>query len=139
VRANVGKQTDASNQFYFHTLGQCARKELVSDCTTAVQKGPALTVYYSSDRLHPVYDMIYKLGNTYFAFQVTLGKSHDVKQWQINDRVQLLQIGTAEKELRLYHDVHEGVFDNFVTEPASIAPAAGVTIFHLKLDNVRSV
>jgi hypothetical protein len=134
IRACVGKLDVAYTQFQAHALGQCTGKSRAADSTSALLNGPALTGFYSSDRFHPLYDMIYKVGNIYYAFQVTIGKSHDAKQRQINNLVQQLQIGTAGRELKLYYAVHEGVFDNFVTKPVTVNLAPGVSIFHLKLE-----
>lgn len=135
VRVCVGKSDIAYTQLQNHVLGPCKGNTLVADCTASVINGPDWTVFYSSDRLHPLYDMIYRVGNVYYAFQVTLGKSHDVKQQQVNSLVQRLQIGTVGRELRLYYAVHEGVFDNFVTKPAAVNVVPGVSVFHLKLEN----
>jgi len=93
-----------------------------------------MTVFFSSDRLHPLYDMIYKIGNIYYAFQITLGKSHDAKHGQIDSLVQQLQIGVGGRELRVYYAVHEGVFNNFVTKPVAPNSVPGVSIWHLKLE-----
>jgi hypothetical protein len=134
TRNCVSKTDAAYNHLENQALGGCTGKTLAADCTTSVLAGPDLTVFYSSDRLHPLYDMIYKIGNTYYAFQITLGKSHDAKQHQINALVQRLQIGTGGRQLRLYYAVHEGVFDNFVTNPVGPTAVLGVSIFHLKLE-----
>ena len=107
--------------------------ELKSDCTAAVIGGPDLTVFYSSDKHHPLYDMIYKVGTIYHAFQVTEGKSHDATQRLINALAQRLQIGSGGRELRLYYAVHDGVFDNFLTKPVEPGCPTGVSIYHLKL------
>lgn len=134
TRPCVGK-TDASyNNLVNHVLGQCTGMSLAADCTSAVLHGPGLNVFYSSDRFHPLYDMVYKAGNVYYAFQIILGNSHDAKQQQIDSLVQRLQIGTGERELRLYYAVHEGVFENFVTKPVVQNSVPGVSIFHLKLE-----
>jgi hypothetical protein len=134
TRTCVSK-TDASyNNLANHGLGQCTGKSLAADCTSSVLVGSDLTVFYSSDRMHPLYDMIYKVGNIYYAFQITLGNSHDAKQRQIDSLVQRLQIGIGGRELRLYYAVHEGAFDNFVTKPVTPNAARGVSIFHLKLE-----
>lgn len=85
------------------------------------------------DSSHPLYDMIYRVESIFYAFQVTLGKSHDVKQQQIDALVQRLEIGTDGKELRLYYAVHEGVFDKFVTKTVNCVQ--GVSVFHLRLVN----
>ena len=134
TRTCVSKTDAAYTTLVNHVLGQCTGKSLAADCTSSVLVGPDLTVFYSSDRLHPLYDMIYKVGNIYHAFQITLGNSHDAKQRQIDSLVQRLQIGIGERELRLYYAVHEGVFDNFVTKPVKPNAVPGVSIFHLKLE-----
>ena len=133
TRPCVGKADAAYNNYAIHGLGRCINKLLVSDCTASVLAGPDWTVFYSSDRFYPLYDMIYKVGNIYYAFQITLGSSHDVKHSQIDSLVQRLQIGIGGRELRLYYTVHEGAFDTFVTKPVAPNAAHGVSIFHLKL------
>eukprot|EP00978_Attheya_sp_CCMP212_P013710 scaffold34477_cov40-Attheya_sp.AAC.1 len=134
TRNCVSKTNVAYSHLVNQVLGGCTGKTLAADCTSSVLAGPDLTVFYSSDRFHPLYDMIYKIGNIYYAFQIPLGKSHDAKQHQINDLFQQLQIGTGGRQLRLYYAVHEGVFGNFVINPVGPTPVLGVSIFHLKLE-----
>ena len=134
ARTCVGKLDATYNELQVLHLGQCKGTSLKSDCTAAVLDGPDLIAYYSSGKQHPLFDIIYKVGAVYHAFKVTKGKSHEAKQRMINILVNRLQIGSCGRELRLYYAVHEGVFDNFVTDPT--APAAtinGVSIYHLKL------
>jgi hypothetical protein len=133
VRACVGKQDATYNQFHVLNLGQCTGMTLRADCTAAVIGGPDRTVFYSSDKCHPLYDMIYKVGTIYHALQVTEGKSHKAKRNQITSLVNRLQIGIGGRELRLYFAVHEGVFDSFVTDPVTPVSVNGVSYYHLKL------
>lgn len=77
--------------------------------------------------------MIFKRGNIYYAFQVTIGKTHDVKAPQIRALVDDLEIGTDGGELRLFYAVHEGVFDDFVTNPVISTSPAGISIYHLSI------
>ena len=114
-------------------LGGCGEMSFQADCTTAAATGTEKTLYYSSDRTHPLYDMIYKIGNVYFAYRVTLGKSHSVKAGAIDTLVNALGIGTGGRELRLFYAVHAGVFDEFVTDPVEPALGAGLSIYHLKI------
>lgn len=130
----VGKLDAAYNSFEDKRLGRCTGMSLVSDCTSSVLGGPDLTVFYLSDRNHPLYDMIYKNKSIYYAFKITSSKTHDAKQHQIDSLVKHLQIGTGGGKLELYHAVHERVFDSFVTNPVAPKSALGVAIFHLKLD-----
>jgi hypothetical protein len=97
VRVGVGKTDIAYTQLQNHILGPCTDKTLAADCTASVLNGPDWTVSYSSDKLHPLYDMIYRVDTIYYAFQITIGKSHDAKQQQqqISSLVQRLQIGTG--------------------------------------------
>lgn len=135
TRACVGK-TDASyNSFENKVLGGCSGMLMVSDCMLSVLGGPDLTVFYSSDRNHPLYNMIYKNENIYYAFQITSSKSHDANQALLDSLVKKLDIGTGGRKLELYYAVHEGVFDNFVTNPVAPNSASEVAIFHLKLEN----
>lgn len=81
--------------------------------------------------------MIFKIGNIYYAFQVTIGKTHEAKQQQIDTIVRDLPIGgTSGQELRLFFAVHEGVYDDFVTSPVEPLSRPGVHIFHLKIQLV---
>ena len=121
----------AKIRFGIHPLAK--RDDVALYCTAAVIGGPDLTVFYSSDKHHPLYDMIYKVGTIYHAFQVTEGKSHDATQRLINALAQRLQIGSGGRELRLYYAVHDGVFDNFLTKPVEPGCPTGVSIYHLKL------
>ena len=133
VRACVGKENATYNEFQELRLSQCTGMALKSDCTAAVIDGPDLTVFYSSDKQHPLYDMIYKEGTIYHAFQVTEGKSHKAKRRQIISVAERLQTGSDGRELRLYYAVHDGVFDSFVTDPVQPVRPTGVSIYHLKL------
>jgi hypothetical protein len=83
-RVCVGNLNPAYNQHQQIQLGGCNDKVLVGDCTTAVRNGADRVMYYSSSRTHPLYDMIFKIGNIYYAVQVTIGKTHDAKQRQID-------------------------------------------------------
>ena len=83
ARACVGKLDDAFNQLQVLHLGQCTGTSLKSDCTAAVIAGPDLIAFHSSDKRHPLYDMIYKVESVYHAFQVPVGKSYAAKQRQI--------------------------------------------------------
>jgi hypothetical protein len=114
-------------------LGGCNDSSVQIDCTSAVQTGANNVLYYSSSRSHPLYDMIYKTSNAYYAFQVTIGVVHDAKQRQIDALVSALQIGTGGRQLHLFYAVHEAVFDRFVTNPVEPRSNAGVTIYHLSL------
>lgn len=133
TRSCVGRTNAAYSNLTIRQLGGCIGKSLVADCTVAVIAGPDLTVFYSSDRFHKLYDMIYKNGNIYYAFQVAMGKSHDAKQHQIDALVAQLHIGTGDRTLELYYAIHEGVFDDFATKPVEPTANHGVSIFHLKL------
>lgn len=133
TRNCVGISDPVYKQLHVESLGQCTSKTLVADCTVSVLSGEDQSLFYSSDRQHPLYDMIYKVGNIYFAFQVTLGRTHPAKQHQIDILVARLGIGTGGKELRLYYAVHEAVFDKFATDNVKPTAATGVSIFHLKL------
>jgi len=133
VRACVGRAHASYNQFQYLRLGQCTGMVLQKDCTQAVINGLDMTVFYSSDKHHQLYDMIYKTGTIFHAFQVTKGKSHESKQYQINALVQRLQIGSGGRELRLYYAVHNGNFDSFVTNPVEPNVTHGVSIYHLKV------
>jgi hypothetical protein len=114
-------------------LGGCNDSSVQINCTSAVQTGANNVLYYSSSRSHPLYDMIYKTSNAYYAFQVTIGVVHDAKQRQIDALVSALQIGTGGRQLHLFYAVHEAVFDRFVTNPVEPRSNAGVTIYHLSL------
>eukprot|EP00978_Attheya_sp_CCMP212_P004726 scaffold10364_cov61-Attheya_sp.AAC.2 len=133
TRPCVGKTDGAYNNRLTLNLGECTGMSLTADCTASVFVGSDLTVFYSSDKHHPLYDMIYKDGTIYHAFQITEGKSHDAKQTQIKYLAQQLQIGSGGRELRLYYAVHEGTFDSFVTNPVAPNAVQGLSIFHLKL------
>ena len=99
VRTCVGRSDDAYNSLQFHVLGHLP---LAADCTPSVLSEPDLTVLYSSDRRHPLYDMIYKVGSIYYAFKITLGSTHEVKQDENDELVERLEIITKGRELRLY-------------------------------------
>ena len=134
-RKCVGKTHSAYNDHQQIQVGGCNEKALVGDCTTAVRNGEDRVLYYSSSRTHPLYDMIYKIGNIYYAFQVTLGKSHDAKQGQIDALISSLSIGTGGRELYLFFALHGGIYDDFVTQPVEPQVQTGVHIFHLKIVN----
>jgi len=134
TRRCIGKEDAAYTNFALLELGGCTDTMLAADCTGAVSRENDLTLIHSSDRFHPLYDMIYKSGNTYYAFQLTVGKSHDAKARQIIDLVRQLHIGVGGRRLILFYAVHEGVFDDFVTKPVAPTMSNGVSIFHLKLE-----
>lgn len=133
VRQCVGKLHSLYSQTSTVSLGGCNSRLQQSDCTAAVRSGAGGVLHYSSDASHPLYDMIYKQGSVFFAFQVTVGRKHDAKAPQIKDIARRLEIGSEGRELRLYYAVHEGVFDQFVTDPVQLPCPPGVSIFHLSL------
>jgi len=93
IRSCVGKSDGAYSNLDICALGQCTRKVLAADCTLAVLSEPEWTVVYSSDRLHPLYDMIYKVGNIFYVFQISVGGSHDAKQTRLSSGLELAQKG----------------------------------------------
>jgi len=132
VRRCVGK-SDAGYLTAFHVqLGGCTSKSLQLDCTNAVLNGIDDVLYYSSDTSHPLYDMIFKRGTVFYAFQVTIGSSHDSKRTLINAVASRLLLGPGQ-ELRLYYAVHEAKFDSFVKNPVQPPSPQGVSIYHLCL------
>jgi hypothetical protein len=134
-RVCVGKSNPAYTQHQQIQLGVCNDKVLVGDCTIAVENGADHVLDFSSSRIHPLYDMIFKMGSIYYAFQVTFGKTHDAKQQQIDTIIHDLSIGTGGRELHLFFAVHEGVYDDFVTSPVEPPTRPGVRILHLKMVN----
>eukprot|EP00978_Attheya_sp_CCMP212_P015023 scaffold38597_cov59-Attheya_sp.AAC.3 len=89
TRPCVGKTDATYNNLQVLNLGQCSGMSLTADGTASVLAGLDLTVFYLSDKHHPLYDiMIYKVGTIYHAFQITKGKSHDAKQLQIKSLAQ---------------------------------------------------
>ena len=140
IRPCVGK----SDSRYSHrsstvNIGGCTSKVMKSDdCTAAVRDGRQDRVlYYSSNHhFHPLYDMIFKIGNVYYAFQVTIGKKHKAtKAAEIQKVVDALGItnNNSGLELRLFYAVHERVFDDFVTDPTVPYSPPGVSAYHMKI------
>lgn len=80
LRDYVGKLDATYTTISILPLGGYSRMKPAADCTGAVLRGePELTLVYSSDRFHPLNDMIHKHGSIFYAFQVTLCGSHDAK------------------------------------------------------------
>eukprot|EP00978_Attheya_sp_CCMP212_P030974 scaffold115720_cov60-Attheya_sp.AAC.1 len=117
TRLCVGKNDGRYGIINPIAIGGCTGSSFQNDCTSAVQAGADGVLCYSSNRFHPLYDMLFKTGNTYYAFQVTIGTNHDAKQKHIDNLVRVLQIGTGGRELRLFYAVHAANFDAFVTNP----------------------
>ena len=132
VRRCVGKSDGRYPDVFDVRLGGCTSKSFQLDCTNAVLNGADNVLYYSSDRAHPLYDMIFKRGSVFYAFQVTIGRSHDSKEAQIKAIASRLLLRPGQ-ELRLYYAVHEAKFDSFVTSPVQPASPPGVSIYHLCL------
>ena len=133
TRPCVGKSDPGYSNEGTTTIGGCTSKSFKSDCTTAVRDGDDLVLYYSSNRFHPLYDMIFKKNNVYHAFQVTTGKKHEATKAETLKVVDSLGINSGGPELRLYYAVHEGVFDEFVTEPTIPFSPAGMSVHHMKI------
>jgi hypothetical protein len=108
-------------------LGGCHSQAIEYDCSTAVKDGRDKCLFFSSDRNHPLYDMIYKDKETFHAFQVTISKTHDSKKNQIETVAHKLNIG-GKKKLNLYYVVHEQNFDVFVMKPKQPQAPDGVSI-----------
>ena len=113
--------------------GGCTSKSFQYECSSAVKDGNDNVIFYSSNRQHPLYDMIFKRDSTFYAIQVTVGRNHDSKQAQIDELAQLLQIGHGGRELNLFYAVHEALFDVFATNTVQPKSPSGVSIYHLSL------
>ena len=133
IRPCVGKSDARYSQKSIVNIGGCTSKVMKSDCTAAVRDGQDRVLYYSSNRFHPLYDMIFKTGNVYYAFQVTIGTKHKATKAEIQKVVYTLGITNGGPELRLVYAVHEGVFDNFVTDPTVPFAPPGVSAYHMKI------
>jgi hypothetical protein len=133
TRPCVGKSDDLYSQEDTANLGGYTSRSLKSDCTAAVRDGHDRVLYYSSNRFHPLYDMIFKIDNVYYAFQVTTGKKHKATKAEIAIVVASLGISSGGPELRLYYAVHEGVYDEFVTDHTVPFAPPGVSVHHLKI------
>ena len=133
TRLCVGKNDGRYANINPIPLGGCTASSFQTDCTSAVQAGADRVLFYSSSRSHPLYDMIFKVANSYYAFRVSISTNHDAKQKQIDDLVRVLQIGTGVRVLYLFYAVHEAHFDAFVTNPVQPRCDTGATIYHLSL------
>lgn len=138
TRPCVGKSDPNYSNEGTATIGGVTSKCQTSDCTTAVRDGDDLVLYYSSNRLHPLYDIIFKWNNVFYAFQVATGKKHKATKAEIAKVVGALGIRSGGPELRLYYAVHEGVFDEFVTEPTSPFCPPGMSVHHMKIGRSAS-
>lgn len=133
IRRSVGKSDASYAQTFQVELGGCTSQSLQSDCTSAVQNGDDLVLFYSSSPMHPLYDMIFKRNSVYYAIQVTIGRTRGAKRQQIADLARNLNIGEGGRELKLYYAVHETYFDVFVTDPVEPISPSGVSVYHLSL------
>lgn len=133
IRSCVAKSDDGYSKKRTFNIGGCKSKAMKSDCTAAVRDGQDLVLYYSSNRFHPLYDMIFKVGNIYYAFQVTIGAKHKATKAEIQKVVDALGISKDGPQLHLVYAVHEGVFDNFVTDPTVPFAPPGVSVYHMKI------
>ena len=138
TRPCVGKSDLIYSNEGTTTIGGVKFKCQTSDCTTAVRYCDDMVLYYSSNRFHPLYDMIFKCNNIYFAFQVTTGKKHKATKADIAKVVGALGIRSGGPELRLYYAVHEAVFDEFVTEPTSPFCPPCMSVHHMKISRRAS-
>jgi hypothetical protein len=132
VRMCVGKCDCRYATIFGVELGGCDTKSFQMNCTNAVLNGADNVHSYSSDRTHPLYDMVYKRGSVFYAFQVTTGRTHDCKEAQIRTIASCLLTPPGD-ELQLYDAVHESVFDSFVTNPVCPTAVKGVSVYHLCL------
>ena len=138
TRPCVGKSDPSYSNEGTTTIGGVRSKCQVSDCTTAVRDGDDMVLYYSSNHLHPLYHMIFKRNNVYFALQVTMGKKHETTEAEIKRVVGALGIRSGGPNLRLYYAAHEGVFDEFVTDPMSPFCPPGMSVHHMKIGRSAS-
>ena len=141
IRPCVGKSDAGYSQESTVNIGGCTSKVIKSDCTAAVRDGQDMVLYYSSsNRFHPLYDMIFKTDNVYYAFQVTIGAKHKATKAEIQNVVDSLGITNGGgPELRLMYAVHEGVFDNFVTNPTVPFAPPGVSAYHMKIGPIKGI
>jgi hypothetical protein len=133
ARHCVGKSDKLYARTFPLELGGCTSKSFQYECSSAVKSGNDNVLFHSSNRQHPLYDMIFKRDYVFCAIQVTTGRNHDVKQAQIDELAQLLQIGHAGRQLKLIYAVHEALFDVFVTNPVQPESRPGVSIYHISL------
>ena len=99
-------------------LGNCTKiKETRESLIFAAKReGNENVAFYSSHSTHPLFDFLYRKGNTLYAFQVCIGKEHPCKPYQLKDAIEEAGNGY---EFLLHYLTFDKRYDTFKLDPAN--------------------
>jgi hypothetical protein len=112
------KQTKKIKEYETVNLGGChSIKCCYGDIVKAARETPSV-VFYSGDPSYKLIDFVYQKDGIFFAFQVTLGQSHDANVKNIK---KLADSVGGPQFLHLYYLVPHFNFNQFKTNPVNPA------------------
>eukprot|EP00978_Attheya_sp_CCMP212_P033979 scaffold140115_cov44-Attheya_sp.AAC.6 len=118
MRNACGKSSKDYNGLFFGELGGCVDIERTDDMIGTCQTGRERVIYYSYNESEPLVDFMYKVGQCYYAIQVTIHEDHDCGGEKLENFFAELTL-QEDEELNLVYTVPDGIFKRFVTKPVA--------------------
>mmetsp|Transcript_6775 Transcript_6775/g.18938 ORF Transcript_6775/g.18938 Transcript_6775/m.18938 type:complete len:528 (+) Transcript_6775:3-1586(+) len=137
TRNACGKSSRDYKKLWDEELGGCIDIERTDNMIGSCKAGRERVIYYSYNESVPLVDFLYKVGNCYYAVQVTIHEDHDCDAEKLENFLAKLDL-QADEELNLVYTVPDGVFKRFVTKPVvPIIPDVGGEVFVLHAEIKR--
>jgi hypothetical protein len=99
-------------------LGNCTKiKETRESLIVAAKReGNEHVVFHSSDKYYPLFDFLYRKGNVFYAFQVSIGTEHSCKPYQLKAAIE--EAGN-DHEFLLHYLTFDDRFYSFKLDPVN--------------------
>lgn len=104
------------NVMHNEILGGCKAIKFVKDLSQAVKTAEDNTLYHSWNATYPLIDCIYKDGDVYNAFQITVGGSHSCKIDAMTKLVQDLELKLNQR-LKIFYAIPAENMTKFTLSP----------------------
>lgn len=101
-RICVGKRDDRRTIVTSWTPHHCTNIQLSLDILADVRVGQERVAFHPVSEQHPLIDFIYKVGNVFYAVQVTIGSRHDAEIKKIKQLIRDLHLTAAESVVLIY-------------------------------------
>lgn len=88
----------------------------------ASAKAEEHVLFHSSSAQHKLIDMIYRDGNTYHAFQVTVGQNHDAAKAKFDQIQTALCLDRDNQFLHVYYAIPAALMGSFYLDPREPIP-----------------
>ena len=106
------------------TLGPCTEIRLVADPVESVRDcQDDYILFHSYNPRFPLIDMIYRVGDTYHAFQATIGQTHTANIDAIQSLTEKLELKKRKHFLYIHYAIPANNMDSFRTSPTTPVPS----------------